>query len=125
MTHISISEHEEQCTVVEYLQLKYPNVPFFAIPNGGLRNKIIAAKLKKAGVCPGVPDLFIARGKWMRKNEPTQECILGLFIEMKMKGGNISPAQRIMMGKLTHAGYRCEICYGADMAMKIIDEYLS
>jgi hypothetical protein len=122
MTAMLSSEYDEQVAVVDYLRLKYPNVTFFASANGGLRNKIVAAKLKKAGVCPGVPDLFIARG---RSIPAGKEYFLGLFIEMKISNGSISPAQRIMMGKLTRAGYRCEVCYGADEAMKVLDEYLS
>ena len=45
-----------------------------AIPNGGLRNKVTAGKLKAQGVKAGVPDIFlpVARGRYH-----------GLWIEMK------------------------------------------
>lgn len=45
-----------------------------AIPNGGQRNKAVAAKLKAEGVKPGIPDvnLPVARGQY-----------IGLYIEMK------------------------------------------
>jgi len=47
----------EQEAVVKYCE--YNRIPIFAIPNGGKRNRIEAAKLKRQGVKPGVPDIFL------------------------------------------------------------------
>ena len=116
------TEHQEQCAVVEYLRLQYPHVVFFAIPNGGLRNKAVAAKLKKEGVRAGVPDLFIANSYF---NESWKEVEwLGLFIEMKTYKGRPSIAQIQMMNALTDANYKCVVCYSADDAIREIDSYL-
>jgi len=54
---IPASEHDEQCTFVEWLESK--KLKFSAIPNGGTRHMGTAVKLKKEGVRPGLPDLLI------------------------------------------------------------------
>jgi hypothetical protein len=50
------SEHDEQVALFEMIRLyqtKYPPLKnCFAIPNGGLRHKVVAAKLKAEGVSP-------------------------------------------------------------------------
>ena len=45
------------------------------VPNGGLRNKIVAAKLKRMGVKAGVPDVLIF-------NPAAENC--GVAIELKV-----------------------------------------
>lgn len=142
------TERESQRTVVQYVRMKYPDVVIFAIPNGGSRNKIEAANLKKDGVLAGVPDLFIARArintefidesngvsidistlpqrefKKVRINEKIYS--FGLFVEMKSPKGKTSLAQSSIICKLEEVGYRVEVCYSADEAIKVIDEYLS
>ena len=135
------SERESQRTVVQYVRAKYPDVVIFAIPNGGSRNKIEAANLKRDGVLAGVPDLFIARGQLrddieIRNNDScghihmfnesgTSKVFLGLFIEMKSKKGRMSESQLNIIDKLRHQPYRVEVCCSADEAIKVIDEYLS
>ena len=56
----------------------------FAVPNGGLRSKTEAARLKAAGVKAGVPDIMLAVAR----------CgFHGLFIEMKVGKNKTSAAQ--------------------------------
>lgn len=58
-----------------YEQGKYPELKLmYHIPNGGSRNRLEAANLKKQGVKSGVPDIClpVARGAYH-----------GLYIEMK------------------------------------------
>jgi hypothetical protein len=88
--------HEEddlQRTVVEYLDLALPpDGVVFAIPNGGLRHKKLAARLKGLGVKAGVPDLeVIWRGR-------------SYFVELKAHRGVMSPAQRSMAQRLVYCG---------------------
>ena len=106
------TEHEEQKAFFEWFRLAYPNVVAFAIPNGGQRNKIVAAKLKAEGVLPGVPDILIADGK------------PGCFIEMKSTKGSTSKIQEQRIQELSKAGYRVEVCYGWDQAKSVAIEYL-
>ena len=113
---MSMSEHHEQVTFVHWLKWAHPKVLFFAIPNGGYRNKITASKLKKEGVTAGVPDLFIA--------EPRFD-ISGLFIEMKTNKGVVSKSQKEIMTKLKCKGYCCKVAYGFDEARQITEAYLN
>lgn len=117
------SERQAQITVVQYLRTKYPDVLFWATPNGGSRNAIEAANLKKEGVRAGVPDLFIAYAQRSLTSDKHFSC--GLFIEMKSAKGKLSDSQIDIMNKLSAEGYQCEVCYSVDEAIKVIDEYLS
>src|SRR5579884_3639771 len=84
-----MSEEEEQIALLQRCRYAEPRCPelglLFAVPNGGFRFQRTAARMKAAGVKPGVPDLFllVARG-----------CFHGLFIEMKRRqGGRLSEEQ--------------------------------
>jgi len=82
------SEHEEQVLFVQWFRRQFPGVMIFAIPNGGLRGKIAAAKLKAEGVTAGVPDLYIP--EWR------------VWVEMKrQKGGRLSQPQRDVLRYLS------------------------
>jgi hypothetical protein len=96
---------------------KYPLAQLlFAIPNGGLRDKIIAAKLKATGVKAGIPDIFlpVARGDFH-----------GLFIELKKDQKQIlSNEQKNWFRKLQEQGYECVVSFGWQHAVNNIITYL-
>ncbi len=56
-----MSEHQEQCALFHWaahMESKHPQLGLlFAIPNGGLRNKLVARKLKMEGVKAGVLEI--------------------------------------------------------------------
>ena len=52
-------EFKLQVSVINYIRMAFPDVLAFAVPNGGTRNPIEAAMLKKAGVLAGVSDLLL------------------------------------------------------------------
>jgi hypothetical protein len=105
------TEHEEQRQVVMWFRQTYRPMRIFAIPNGGMRTKAVAAKLKVEGVSPGVPDLCIPA--------------LKLWIEMKrVKGGRLSPEQKDWINYLASVGYVCFICAGAEDAKIKISDYI-
>lgn len=86
---------------VELQKRVYPDLALlFAIPNGGERNAIVAAKMKAEGVRRGVPDLFlpVPRGLWH-----------GLFIELKAGRNTASPEQKEWIARLSAQGYRVEV----------------
>ena len=56
-------EDNLQKACVTWFRLQYPDVVIFAIPNGGSRNPIEAAKLKATGTLAGVADLFVMKHK--------------------------------------------------------------
>jgi len=114
------SEHEEQKALFYWASVmlhRYPELKLLhAIPNGGLRNKVVAAKLKAEGVKPGVPDvcLPIPRGGFH-----------GLYIEMKIiKGYKISDDQDWWAVKLRDQGYKARLCRGCKEAIEVIEKYL-
>ena len=88
--------HEEddlQRAVIQYLGWALPpDALAYAIPNGGLRHKKAAARLKGLGVVAGIPDIGVVhRGR-------------ALFVELKSGRGVMSPAQRSMAQRLVYAG---------------------
>ena len=111
---INLPEAKEQENFVQYLRLN--NIPHFAIPNGGSRNKIEAANLKKQGVIAGVPDMMIPL--------PNKKYN-GLFIEMKRKkGGVVSKYQKRWIEFLNNYGYLAVVCKGSEEAIDATKEYL-
>ena len=89
----------------------------YAVPNGELRSKGTAGKLKSQGVKPGVPDLVlpVARGGYF-----------GMYIEMKrQRGGSLSPDQKWWRDQLIDQGYYWHVFKGFRAAEPKILEYLS
>ena len=110
------SEHMEQVRLVNMLRNFYPKVLFFAVPNGGLRNKLEAKRLKDEGVLSGVADLVIpeAHGGYN-----------GLFVELKrVKGGSQSKSQKDFEKAVLERGYQYVLCKGAAVALFEIKKYL-
>lgn len=98
--------HEYKCKELELI---------YHCPNGGKRNSREAGALKRQGVKAGVPDLYlpVARHNYH-----------GLYIEMKVGKNSCTENQMNWIKKLQEQGYSCEVCYGADNAIKVIQEYL-
>lgn len=93
-----------------YPELKY----LFHIPNGGKRNRMEGAKLKMMGVKAGVADLCLPyrKGKY-----------IGLFIELKYDNGKVSKEQKEFLKEMARAGHLAAVCYGADAAINVIEQY--
>lgn len=85
------------------------------IPNGGSRNKIEAANLKRQGVKAGVPDIYlpVPKGKYH-----------GLYIELKHGKNKLSDLQREWLAWLNDQGYLALCIHGWEDAIKIIEKYL-
>ena len=87
-----------------------------ASANGGKRNLLEAMKLKRMGVSPGFPDIFVPlpKGKYH-----------GFFIEMKrQKGGVISELQQNWLMYLRSQNYYAEVANGFDEAQQLFLDYL-
>ena len=110
-----MSEHQEQVAVIDWFRLAYPKLMLFAIPNGGARHIVTAVNLKREGVISGVADMFLMYAAFP---------FHGLFIEMKAKGGKVSPAQASFMSAAKDNGYQAVVCYGFDEAKENINSYL-
>lgn len=95
----------------------------FAVPNGGQRDKITAAKLKHEGVKSGVPDVFFPL---------TTPRYAGLFIEMKRSGdkatkrraGATSDVQDEWIAYLRSVRYACSVCFDWRSAARDIQSYV-
>ena len=121
-------EHHEQIKLVNYLSVLERQgkiITFFAIPNGGSRNKMEAVNLKREGVKAGVSDMQV-----ILKDKV-------LFIEMKR------PPKRLKSGKLSYSGIsvsdnqkefidrvrgskvcKAKVCYGFNEAREFVDDEL-
>ncbi|MGO9418036.1 VRR-NUC domain-containing protein [Roseiarcus sp.] len=98
------AEARIQAAVVEWIRTAAPHVLVFHVPNGGLRSKAEAARLKWQGALAGVPDLVIVApgGK-------------AFFIEVKTEAGRLSADQRTV--------HDCLVALGAPAAIvRSIDE---
>jgi len=111
------TEQQEQFKLVHWLKLQ--KVFFYHIPNGGYRNPIEAAKFKRLGVVPGIPDICVPTAH-------PRKGYHGLYIELKrVSGGKVSDSQQECIDILTKNGYKVIVCKGADEAMKAIKDYLN
>ena len=96
---------------------KYPCLErLYHTPNGGYRNQAEAVQLKRMGVKPGVPDLFLPY--------PVGDYS-GLWLEMKTDKGKPTACQRDWIEYLRSVGYCAYICHGAGEAINAIEAYLA
>lgn len=114
------SEFQHAVSLLDWCRLAmrvYPELRwFFAVPNGELRDKRLAAKLKASGVKAGVSDYVLpaARGGFH-----------GLFLELKKVKARPTPMQREFLDDMAKAGYRAVWCEGWDAARLEIESYLA
>jgi len=86
----------------------------FAIPNGGLRSKVTASRMKAEGAKSGVPDIFMPIGR---------PPFHGLFIEMKVGKNKPSDAQLEVMAGLREEGYATVVCWSWQDAIDAMLRY--
>lgn len=124
-------EHNEQCKVVNHARLlaegihpdypeqEYPELKWLhSIPNGGLRSRRQAGKLKAEGMTAGILDLFLPVAR---------RGYHGLYIEMKRPDGKgrASTEQREFIKHCKKENYLAEIHKSADTAWQAILYYLN
>lgn len=87
----------------------------FAIPNGGVRDKVEAALLKAEGVKAGVWDIMcpLARGAY-----------IGIWIELKHGDNTLSKAQVSWGESMKLAGYKCVTAWDWKEAFDVLMQYL-
>ena len=99
------SESDEQTGLVNWFHCQFPTVRIFHIPNGGHRSLSVARALKREGVRPGVPDLYVPAWR--------------LWIEMKRKtGGRLSTEQKDWIAYLESIGDTVIVGRGAEDASR-------
>ena len=122
-------ESAEQRRVVVWVNNMAQHLPelelFYAVPNGGSRQRAEAAIMKAEGVRAGVPDTCLP---W------PNDSYAGLYVEMKRRAfamceknptqwGTISEDQLKWLTRLTHAGHHAVVCRGAEHAQQTIEAY--
>jgi len=118
-------EHEIQVECVKWFRMKFREARIMAIPNGGQRNVIVAAKMKAEGVLAGVPDLFVPvacggyHGLWIEMKKSR----VGVRGELVGKGV-VSEAQEEMIAWLRGEGYKCDVVYSFDEFRRVCEGYL-
>ncbi len=120
MAHKIQHEADEQTKLfnwIAFMRCRYSELDMlYHIPNGGSRNLIEAANLKREGVRAGVPDLCLpvpSRGYH------------GLYIELKYGKNKPSENQKKWITNLRNQGYAAEVCYGWVEASETICRYLN
>lgn len=99
-------EQDIQRAVFQHLRARsMPGVFAFHVPNGGWRSKVEAAIMKGLGVRSGVPDVIVFY----------RAQIFGL--ELKAKGGRLSPTQRQALNDMEVAGARTHVASSLDEAL--------
>lgn len=48
-----------------------------------------------------------------------------MYIEMKYDTGRLEDSQKKMMKALVAAGHYCTVCYGAEEAIRVLQEYIN
>ena len=108
-------EEDLQASIVRFFAYQYPEFAglLFAVPNGGQRNAREGARLKAGGVVAGVADLILL--------VPRPHILL---LEVKVKGGKLSDAQKAWHGKAQAAGHTVAVAYDFNAARAAIVNHI-
>lgn len=106
-----------QSECIKWFNYQFPKLAplLFAVPNGGSRNKIEAANLKRQGVRAGVSDLILLFPRGGHG---------ALLIEMKYGKGRQRKSQKDWQRVTEAAGYRYVICRTLEKFMGEVRNYL-
>jgi hypothetical protein len=106
---VSVSESAIQAAIVQALRLQFPRAIVAAVPNGGSRNVIEAARMKATGTLAGMPDLVVALPNGVTA-----------WLEVKAKKGRISDKQEQLLESLHQLGHHVEIVRDVDDALTFV-----
>lgn len=87
----------------------------YAIPNGGQRHAVVAAKMKATGAKAGVWDLHLPIAR---------HGFHGLWVEMKAGKNNLTDLQESWGARMRLAGHKTVVCWTSYEAEKAIADYL-
>lgn len=116
--HQGDEEHRLQCACIQWFRYKHPRYRhnLFAVPNGGRRDKVTAAKMKSEGVLAGVSDLILLK---------SNAHYGALLIEMKTRTGRQAATQQQWQQLIQADGYKYVVCRSLDDFMRQVNDYLS
>lgn len=114
------SESQTQIAYFHWVKLKESQddrfLAVFAVPNAGARTPRAGARMKAEGLRAGIPDIFCSI---------PSKGYHGLYIELKKKGGKISPNQITYLDLFTKYNYLCKVCYSLSELIEVTEDYLN
>jgi|SRR5215467_10136169 len=117
-------EYEIQIALVQRLKLiGRKDVLWFHVPNGEVRDKRVAAKLKAMGVMPGVADLLFFWKHYWEDSEGSHVNLRALFLELKASKRTQSDPQRHFEDRSKFIGIHYECADTIDKAVSILTLY--
>lgn len=112
MTRTEPSELQIHIAVVQHLRQRgAPGLIYWHSPNGGLRDKREAAKLKAMGVRPGVSDLILFHRSRL------------YCLELKAKGGRAQQEQLQFISDTDREGALTALVEGLDAAVATLESW--
>lgn len=116
MNHRESDEQQALFVWAKLMQTQHPELSLLhAIGNGGKRNLIEAARMKREGVKAGVSDIMLPVAR---------NGFHGLYIELKVGKNKASADQKWWLSETTKQGYYSTVCYGWVEAKEVIEKYL-
>lgn len=116
-----VVKHEESDMQSEFFNKvftifpKLPRKLLFAVPNGGSRNKIEAANMKRQGVAAGVADVILLVPK---------KGFASLCIEFKTKTGRQSDEQKEFQFQAEKCGSKYVVVRSVEQGIREVKEYI-
>lgn len=110
------TEEQEQRLLAQYLDAR--RMCWAHPPMGGLRDRVVAAKLKAQGAKAGLVDVLIF------DSPPLLHGIVGTAIELKRRNGrpsDVSDVQRAWLEALAKRGWKTHVAFGADDAIAYVE----
>lgn len=98
-----VDEETIHVSVLEWLRLVLPDAVIFHPPNGGYRDVREAAKLKRMGVLPGIPDLVVF-----------MDNAFVCAFEVKAQRGVLSDDQKNVHYVMRALGFKVAVVRGID-----------
>jgi len=99
-----------------------PTVTFFHVPNGEVRDKRTAAKLKAMGVLAGVADLVFLWKEIDESEGETRKYLRVLFLELKLPGRQATDSQIEFALAVRLAGAEYKVARSIDAALELLRE---
>ena len=117
MLRTEASEQEAVITICKFMENRYPELKLLHhCPNGGKRDRVSAAVMKRQGVKAGVPDLHLPVPKGQYAS---------LYIEMKYGDGRLQKEQKEFLKQAADYGNFVAVCYSQEIALKVIEDYVT
>lgn len=109
---MSEEEHKIQVACVRWFRYQFNNLLIYAVPNGGMRNAVVGAKLKAEGALAGVADLVI-----VTKDRH-------IYVEMKTPKGKQQPSQLQFEHRVKALGHSYHVCHSLEEFMQVCKKEL-